>query len=83
MKLNTLKEWLERIGFEANITAAYLHIWTGDKHLGTVAFDGDFYPGRFFDGLNTKDIRQITYLITKWRGELKHEAVLEFGPEKG
>lgn len=83
MKLNTLKEWLERIGFEANITAAYLHIWDEDKHLGTVAFDGDFYPGKFFSGLNDKDSRQIAYLIDKWRGGLKHEAILEFVPEKG
>lgn len=83
MKLEILKEWLERIGYEANIASAYLHIWDGDKHLGTVSFDGKFFPGRFFDELSAKDIRQINYLIMKWRGDLKHEAILEFGPEKG
>ena len=61
----------------------YLHIWAADGHLGTVGFDGEFYPGKFFAGLNDKDSQQITYLIAKWRGEVKHEAVLEFGPEKG
>lgn len=83
MKLNTLKEWLERIGFEADITAAYLHIWDEDKHLGTVAFDGDFYPGKFFAGLNDKDQGQITYLIAKWKGTVKYEAILEYRPKKG
>lgn len=83
MKLETLKEWLERIGFEANISSAYLHIWDEDKHLGTVGFDGKFYPGKFFAGLNDKDSHQITYLIAKWKGTLKHEAILEYRPEKG
>ena len=79
--LQTLKEWLERIGYEANITSAYLHIWSGDEHLGTVGFDGVFYPGKFFAGLNDKDQGQITYLIAKWKGTVKHEAVLEFKPD--
>ena len=79
--LQTLKEWLERIGFEANIASAYLHIWDGDKHLGTVGFDGVFYPGKFFAGLNDKDQGQITYLIAKWKGMVKHEAILEFKPD--
>lgn len=83
MKLETLKEWLERIGLEANIVSEYLHIWAADEHLGTVGFDGEFYPGKFFAGLNDKDQGQITYLIAKWKGTVKHEAVLGFGPEKG
>ena len=81
--LQTLKEWLELIGFEANIASAYLHIWDGDKHLGTVGFDGEFYPGKFFAGLNDKDSRQITYLIAKWKGEVNHEAIIEFGKAQG
>lgn len=83
MKLETLKEWLERLGLEANIVSEYLHIWAADEHLGTVGFDGEFYPGKFFAGLNDKDRRQITYLIAKWKGEVNHEAILEFGPDKG
>lgn len=83
MKLETLKEWLERLGLEANIASAYLHIWSGDKHLGTVGFDGEFYPGKFFAGLNDKDQGQITYLIAKWKGTVKHEAILEYTPKKG
>lgn len=83
MKLETLKEWLERLGLEANIVSEYLHIWAADEHLGTVGFDGEFYPGKFFAGLNDKDQGQITYLIAKWKGTVKHEAVLEFKPEKG
>ena len=37
MKLETLKEWLERLGLEANIVSEYLHIWAADEHLGTVS----------------------------------------------
>lgn len=81
MKLETLKEWLERLGLEANIVSEYLHIWAADEHIGTVGFDGEFYPGKFFAGLNDKDQGQITYLIAKWKGTVKHEAVLEFKPD--
>lgn len=81
MKLETLKEWLERLGLEANIVSEYLHIWAADEHLGTVGFDGEFYPGKFFSGLNNKDQGQITYLIAKWKGTVKHEAILEFKPD--
>lgn len=83
MKLETLKEWLERLGLEANIVSEYLHIWAADEHLGTVGFDGVFYPGKFFAGLNDKDQGQITYLIAKWKGEVKHEAIIEFGKAQG
>ena len=83
MKIETLKEWLERIGFEANITDDYLHIWDGSKYIGAVNFDGYLYPGRAFESLNDKDQGQITYLIAKWKGTVKHEAILEFRPDKG
>ena len=83
MKLETLKEWLERLGLEANIVSGYLHIWAADEHLGTVGFDGEFYPGKFFAGLSDKDSRQITYLIAKWKGTLNHEALIEFGTAQG
>nr|DAP23818.1 MAG TPA: hypothetical protein [Caudoviricetes sp.] len=83
MKLETLKEWLERLGLEANIASGYLHIWGADEYFGAVGFDGEFYPGQFFDELTDKDQGQITYLIAKWKGTVKHEAILEFGPEKG
>ena len=83
MKLETLKEWLERLGLEANIVSEYLHIWAADEHLGTVGFDGEFYPGKFFAGLNDKDSHQITYLIEKWKGTLNHEAIIEFGKAQG
>ena len=83
MKLEPLKEWLERLGLEANIVSEYLHIWAADENLGTVGFDGEFYPGKFFAGLNDKDSRQITYLIAKWKGEVNHEAIIEFGKAQG
>lgn len=83
MKPETLKEWLEQIGFEANITDDYLHIWDGSKYIGAVNFDGYLYPGRAFASLNDKDSRQITYLIAKWKGEVKHEAIIEFGKAQG
>ena len=78
-----MKEWLERLGLEANIVSGYLHIWAADEHLGTVGFDGEFYSGKFFAGLSDKDSRQITYLIAKWKGMLNYEAIIEFGKAQG
>ena len=85
--LQTLKEWLERIGFECTWSNEFsdknaLVIWCINV-VGYVFDDGYFLYTTSYHSLSDKHKGQIDYLIAKWRGELKHEAIIEFGKAQG
>lgn len=84
--LQTLKEWLERIGFECTWNNDFgdkevLNIWCHNRTVGYVFDDGYFLYTTSYHSLSDKHKGQIDYLIAKWRGDLKHEAILEFKPD--
>ncbi len=87
MKLETLKEWLERIGFECTWNNDFgdkevLAIWCHNRTVGYVFDDGYFLYTTSYESLSDKHRGQIDYLIAKWKGEVTYVAMCEFRPEE-
>lgn len=88
MKLETLKEWLERIGIDCSLDSSTLGLnpmllWKQKDNLGYILPDGTFFYTSMFTSLSDKERGQIQYLIDKWRGAVKYEAIVEFGKAQG
>lgn len=83
MDLELLGSRLERIGFSCEIIYNTLQIWSANNHAGSVDLDGNFYPGKDFIRLNSKERNQVVYLILKQKGAIDHEAIIEFGKAQG